>query len=67
MKELNVVDETKSVENKEQLREEEQMKIDCARKFFAQMKIDGYKVEFRTQINNKKMKQIIDDVLAAGG
>lgn len=67
LKELNVVVETKSVENKAQLREEEQMKIDCARKFFAQMKIDGYKVEFRTQINNKKMKQIIDDVLATGG
>jgi type III restriction enzyme len=66
VKELNVVVETKSVENKSQLREEEQAKIDCARKFFEQMKIDGYKVTFRTQINNKKMKQIIDDVLAAG-
>ena len=40
-----------------------QINIDCARKFFEQMKIEGYRVEFRTQLNNKKMKQIIVEVL----
>jgi len=64
VKELNVVIETKGVENKAQLRGEEQMKIDCAKKFFDQIKLEGYKVEFRTQINNRKMKQIINDVLS---
>ena len=51
---------------RKRLRGEEQMKLDCAKKFFEQIKIDGYKVEFRMQLNNRKMKQIITDMLAAG-
>ncbi len=60
---LNVIVETKDVENKSSLRDIEQAKIDCARVFFEQLTIDGYKVEFRTQLNNKKIRQIIDEVL----
>jgi type III restriction enzyme len=60
---LNVIVETKGVENQIALREIEQAKIHCARVFFNQLTIDGYKVEFKTQLNNKKIRQIIDEVL----
>lgn len=60
---LNVVIETKDVENQSSLRTIEQAKIDCAKVFFDQLTIDGYKVEFKTQLNNKKIRQIIDEVL----
>lgn len=61
---LNVIVETKDVENETTLRGIEQAKIDCAKEFFSQLTIDGYKVEFKTQLNNKKIRQIIDDVIS---
>jgi type III restriction enzyme len=60
---LNVIVETKGVENHASMREIEQTKIDCARKFFEQLTIDGYEVKFSTQLNNRKIRQIIDEVL----
>lgn len=60
---LNVIVETKDVENKSTLRTIEQAKIDCAKVFFNQLTIDGYKVEFKTQLNNKKIRQLLDEVL----
>lgn len=62
-KELNVIVETKDVENKTDLRGTEEAKIKCAEVFFGMLEQDGYKVYFKTQINNKQMKQIIDEVL----
>lgn len=62
-KELNVVIETKDVEGKSQLRKDEQIKIDCAERFFEQLQIDGYEVKFETQINNKAMAQIVKDLI----
>lgn len=62
-KELNVIVETKDVENKTELRGTEEAKIKCAELFFSMLEQDGYKVYFKTQINNKQMKQIIDEVL----
>jgi len=62
-KTLNIVVETKDVESKTELRGTEKAKINCAREFFAQLTIDGYQVEFHEQLNNKKIKQIIEDVL----
>lgn len=61
---LNVIVETKGVENQTTLRGIEQAKIECAEVFFKQLTIDGYKVEFQTQLNNKKIMRIIDEVLA---
>lgn len=63
-KELNIVVETKSVENQSTLRGTESAKIECAKAFFKQLTIDGYTVSFHTQLNNKKVKQIIEDVIA---
>lgn len=62
-KELNIIVETKDVENKTELRGTEEAKIKCAELFFNMLEQDGYKVYFKTQINNKQMKQIIDEVL----
>lgn len=62
-KTLNIVVETKDVENNSTLRQIEQIKINCAKEFFKQLTIDGYTVEFHEQINNRKIKQIVDEVL----
>lgn len=62
-KELNIVIETKDVNNENDLRDEEKIKISCAKKFFEQLKIDGYKVKFRTQLKHHSMKSIITDIL----
>lgn len=62
-KELNIVVETKLVENQSTLRGKEEAKIKCAEVFFKQLTLDGYKVSFHTQLSNKKVKQIINEVL----
>lgn len=62
-KELNIVVETKLVENQSTLRGKEEAKIKCAEIFFQQLTIDGYKVSFHTQLSNKKVKQIIEEVI----
>lgn len=62
-KELNIVIETKQVEGKSTLRGEEEMKINCAKAFFNQLSIDGYKVFFQTQLNNNGVKSIIEDIV----
>lgn len=61
-KELNIVIETKDVEGKSTLRPVEQAKISCAEVFYKQLKLDGYTVHFRTQLNNKQMANIIHDL-----
>ncbi len=64
-KELNIIVETKLVENKSTLRGTEIAKIKCAEAFFRQLTIDGYKVSFHTQLSNKKVKQIIEELINA--
>lgn len=63
-KELNIVIETKDVENRTDLRSTEEAKINCARVFFDILTQDGYTVFFRDQLGNKQMKQIINELLA---
>ena len=63
-KTLNVIVETKDVDTENTLRGIEEAKINCAKEFFNQLTIDGYKVEFREQIRNKKIKQKIDEVIS---
>jgi len=62
-KELNIVVETKDVENKSELRGTEKAKIECAKVFFENLSKDGYVVHFRDQLNNKQMAQVINEVL----
>ena len=63
-KELNIVVETKDVENKEKLRGTEKAKIECAKVFFDMLTKDGYTVYFRNQLGNKQMAQIIHEVMS---
>ncbi len=62
-KELNIVVETKDVEDKTNIRGTEETKIKCAKVFFDVLSEDGYKVYFHDQLNNKQMAQIIKEVL----
>ncbi|EAC4011619.1 type III restriction-modification system endonuclease [Listeria monocytogenes] len=62
-KELNIVVETKDVEDKTNIRGTENVKIECAKVFFDALSEDGYKVYFHDQLNNKQMAQIIKEVL----
>ncbi|MDU5444874.1 MAG: type III restriction-modification system endonuclease, partial [Finegoldia magna] len=62
-KELNIVVETKDVEDKTNIRGTENAKIECAKVFFDVLSEDGYKVYFHDQLNNKQMAQIIKEVL----
>ena len=62
-KELNIVVETKGVENKSTLRGIEEAKIQCAKVFFNNLSAQGYNVYFRTQLNNEKMLKIVKEVL----
>lgn len=62
-KEINIVVETKDVEGQVVLRGTESTKIECAKIFFEMLSKDGYTVHFRDQLNNKQMRQIINEVL----
>lgn len=62
-KEINIVVETKDVEDKSTLRDSEAAKIECARVFFDILRQDGYTVYFHDQLNNKQIAQIICEVL----
>jgi type III restriction enzyme len=62
--ELNIVIETKDVEDKTVLRGEEEIKINCAKIFFQTLAADGYTVIFRDQLHNKQIKAIINEVMA---
>lgn len=61
--ELNVVIETKAVESCADLRGNEKIKISCAERFFEQLKVDGYTVHFRRQINHESMLQIVKEIV----
>lgn len=63
-KEINIVVETKDVENKSALRDIESAKIECAKVFFEVLSNEGYVVHFRDQLNNKQMKQIINELFS---
>jgi len=63
-KELNIIIETKDVENQTDLRGTEKAKISCAKVFFEMLTADGYTVYFRDQLGNKQMAQIINEVLS---
>lgn len=62
-KEMNVIVETKGVENKAQLRGNELAKISCAKAFFSRLKADGYNITFRTQINSKSIKALLTELM----
>jgi type III restriction enzyme len=62
-RELNIVVETKDVENTSGLRDDEQARISCAEVFFRALSEQGYAVKFQRQLKNQAMKQIVDEIL----
>lgn len=62
-KDLNIIVETKDVESTKDLRFIEDNKIKCAEVFFNNLKLEGYNVNFKTQIRGINIKSIIKDVL----
>lgn len=65
-KELNVVIEVKGVDDKGNLRPEENTRIACAKRFFEQLQADGLDVRFETQINNKGVTEIVQEMIIRG-
>ena len=61
--ELNIIIETKGVDNEASLRGEEKARILCAEKFFTQLQSDGFDVKFHRQLNSEQMKSIIDGLM----
>lgn len=61
--EINIVVESKDVENDSSLRGDEKIKISCAQKFFAKLKEDGYNVHFRKQLKHNSILSIINEFL----
>jgi type III restriction enzyme len=62
VKELNLVIETKDYKLESEIPSDQQFKIDCARKFFEQLKDDGYDVKFKVQINNTQISNLIKNL-----
>ena len=64
-KELNIIVETKGVDIPANLRNIEEKKIDCAKTFFNQLREEypDMNVYFRDQLNNRDIKNIIDEVI----
>ena len=62
---MNVVIETKDVNQKTDLRPKENVKIDCAKIFFEQISKDNpsLPVSFERQINRQRMNEIIDKLI----
>lgn len=61
-KELNIVIETKDIRQESELRGTEKAKIKSADVFFNQLKLDGYQVHYRRQIQGKSIQQLINEI-----
>lgn len=60
---LNLIVETKDVSNETDLRENEKIKIECAKIFFNNLKEDGFNVNFEDQLNKKGMGEILEKLV----
>ena len=59
IKEINLVLETKDYKTEDDIPSDQKYKIKCAKRFFEQLKEDGYDVKFRVQINNTQISNLI--------
>ena len=60
---LNLIVETKDYDREDQIPEDQKIKIECAKVFFANLEAEGYKVVFHPQLKQDKVAGIIADVL----
>ncbi len=62
-KKVLLVVETKGVEHKSELREEEKRKISTAKKFFEALKKQGVNIEYKTKMGKDQLSALINEVL----
>ncbi|WP_120887906.1 type III restriction-modification system endonuclease [Helicobacter pylori] len=62
-KKVLLVVETKGVDKKSELRDEEKRKISTAKKFFEALKKQGVNIEYKTKLNNDQLSALINEVL----
>lgn len=62
-KELNIIIETKAYDRDSSITADEEVKIFCAEEFFKEMRERGYNIKFTKQINSKKVKGIIEELI----
>ncbi|WQX63709.1 type III restriction-modification system endonuclease [Helicobacter pylori] len=62
-KKVLLVVETKGVDKKSELREEEKRKISTAKKFFEALKKQGVNIEYKTKIKKDQLSALINEVL----
>ncbi|RKU98632.1 DEAD/DEAH box helicase [Helicobacter pylori] len=62
-KKVLLVVETKGVDKKSELRDEEKRKISTAKKFFEALKKQGVNIEYQTKLNNDQLSALINEVL----
>ncbi len=62
-KKVLLVVETKGVENKNELTEEEKRKISTAKKFFEALKKQGVNIEYKTKMEKDQLSALINEVL----
>ncbi len=62
-KKVLLVVETKGVDKKNELREEEKRKISTAKKFFEALKKQGVNIEYKTKMKKDQLSALINEVL----
>ncbi|WQT23456.1 type III restriction-modification system endonuclease [Helicobacter pylori] len=62
-KKVLLVVETKGVDKKSELRDEEKHKISTAKKFFEALKKQGVNIEYQTKLNDDQLSALINEVL----
>ncbi|WQY68352.1 type III restriction-modification system endonuclease [Helicobacter pylori] len=62
-KKVLLVVETKGVDKKSELRDEEKRKISTAKKFFEALKKQGVNIEYKTKLNNDQLSALVNEVL----
>ncbi|WP_299322085.1 type III restriction-modification system endonuclease, partial [uncultured Gemella sp.] len=61
--ELNLIIETKDVQKDSELRTEEQLRIESAKKFFEALKQDGLNVTFKKQMKQDEIIKLINEIV----
>ncbi|MGN8500939.1 DEAD/DEAH box helicase family protein [Helicobacter pylori] len=62
-KKVLLVVETKGVDKKSELRDEEERKISTAKRFFEALKKQGVNIEYKTKMNKDQLSALINEVL----
>ncbi len=61
--ELNLIIETKDVKKDSELRNDEQLRIESAKKFFEALKQDGLNVTFKKQMKQDEIIKLINEIV----